>query len=90
MTWLVMKLLIKLQKSQVVNFRISQKQLQINMIKKYLKKDISSEERQEIVDDLRLVYQYNNGIWKKSLDNTPNQPSKFKTKINVKVNFMWL
>ena len=32
------------------------------MIKKYLKKDISSEERQEIVDDLRLVYQYNNGI----------------------------
>ena len=32
------------------------------MIKKYLKKDISSEERQEIVDDLRLIYQYNNGI----------------------------
>ena len=38
--WLVMKLLIELQKSQKVHSRIIQKQLQMNMIKKYLKKDI--------------------------------------------------
>ena len=38
--WLVMKLLIKLRKSQEVPSRIIQNRLQINMIKKYLKKDI--------------------------------------------------
>ena len=42
---------------------------------------ISPEERQQIIDELRLVWKYNNGISKhsKCLDNTSNQPSKFKT-----------
>ena len=38
--WLVIKLLKKLQKSQKRHNRIIQKQLQMSMIKKYLKKDI--------------------------------------------------
>ena len=55
--WLVIKLFIKLQESQEVHRRIIQKQLQMNMIKKYLKKDryISPKERQKIIDELRLI-----------------------------------
>ena len=59
----------------------------MNMIKKYLKKYISPEERQKIIDDLSY-----NGItmeYKKiinSLNNAPNQPSKFKTKNWVDIN----
>ena len=34
------------------------------MIKKYLKKDTSPEERQKIIDDLGLIQQYNNRISK--------------------------
>ena len=34
------------------------------MIKKYVKKDLSPEKRQEIIDDLRLKSLYNNGISK--------------------------
>ena len=34
--------------------QIIQKQLQMIMIKKYLKKDISSEEREGIIDDLNI------------------------------------
>ena len=55
----------------------------MKMVKKYLKEIyISLEERQKFVDDLKLMEQFNNGISKnnKLLDNTPNQPSKFKTK----------
>ena len=61
----------------------------MSMIKKERKKDkirwrryISPEERQEIIDDLRLLYQCNNGSQKiiNLLDNTPNQPAKFRTK----------
>ena len=61
----------------------------MSMIKKERKKDkirwrryISPEERQEIIDDLRLLYQCNNGYQKiiNLLDNTPNQPTKFRTK----------
>ena len=55
MILLVIKLLIKLQKSQKIHNRIIQKQLQMNIIKKYLKKDISPEERQEIIDDVKLI-----------------------------------
>ena len=47
------------------------------MIKKHLKKDISPEERQKIIDDQKII---------NLLDNTPNQPSKFKTKNWVEIN----
>ena len=52
---LVNKSLIKLQKSQKLHNGIIQQQLQMSMIKKYLKKDISPEERQTIIDNLRLI-----------------------------------
>ena len=43
---------------------------------------ISPEKRQKIIDDLRLIWKYNNGISKmiNLLDNTPNQPSKHRTR----------
>ena len=46
------------------------------------------EERQKFVNDLRLIYKSNDGKSKsdKLLDNTPNQPSKFKTKKWVEIN----
>ena len=46
------------------------------------KRYISSEERQYIIGELRLVYQYNNGISKNRniLDSASNQPFKFRTK----------
>ena len=53
--WLGTKLLIELQKSQNVHHRIIQKQLQTNMMKKYLMKDISPEGRQNTIDDLWLI-----------------------------------
>ena len=34
------------------------------MIRKYLKRSISPEESQKIIDDLRLIQQNNNGILK--------------------------
>ena len=49
------KLLIKLQESEKLHNRVIQKQLQMSMIKKYLKKDISLKERQKIIDNLRLI-----------------------------------
>ena len=49
------KLLIKLQESEKLHNRVIQKQLQMSMIKKYLKKDISPKERQKIIDNLRLI-----------------------------------
>ena len=48
--WSIIKLLIKSQMSQKF-----QKQWQISMIKKYLKKDISLKERQRIADTLREI-----------------------------------
>ena len=55
MVWLTIKLLIELQKSQKLCIRIIQKELQINMIK-------IREERQKIMDGVRLIWQYKNGI----------------------------
>ena len=51
---------------------------------------ISPEKSQQIIDELRLVWQYNNnGISKieNLLDKTSNQPSKFRTKNWVEINF---
>ena len=49
---------------------------------------ISPEKRQKIIDDLRLIWKYNNGISKmiNLLDNTPNQPSKHRTRNWVEIN----
>ena len=49
---------------------------------------ISPEAIQNIIDNLRLIYQYNNGISKiiSLLGNTPNQPTKFRTKNWVEIN----
>ena len=57
---LVLKFLIKSQKFRRNYSKVIEKQLQMNMRKKYLKKR-SSEERQEIIDELGLK-QYNNAI----------------------------
>ena len=41
------------------------KQVLINMTKKYLRKDINlKKKKQKIIDDLRLIQQYNNAISK--------------------------
>ena len=49
---------------------------------------ISPEAIQNIIDNLRLIYNYNNGISKiiSLLGNTPNQPTKFRTKNWVEIN----
>ena len=49
-----MKLLIELQESQKVCHRI-QKELQMGMRKKYLKKDIYLQKKDKIIDDIRLI-----------------------------------
>ena len=50
-----MKLLIKLQNFKKIQDKSIQKQSQIYMIKKYVKNQyVSPEERQEIIDKLRL------------------------------------
>ena len=45
---------VKLEKFQKIHTKIIQKQLQISLIKIYLKKDMSPEKRQEIIDKLIL------------------------------------
>ena len=50
-------MLKELQNFQKIHNKMIQKQLQMRIIKKYLKKDIyiSLEERQKIIDNLRLI-----------------------------------
>ena len=62
---LVIKLLIKLRKSQKIRHRITQKQLRMSIINKYLKQRyLSPDERQKIIDDLRLIQWYKNEMSK--------------------------
>ena len=49
------KIADRITKSQKLRNRIIQKQLQMSMIIKYLKKNVSLEERQKNIDDLRLI-----------------------------------
>ena len=49
------KIADRITKSQKLRNRIIQKQLQMSMIIKYLNKNISLEERQKNIDDLRLI-----------------------------------
>ena len=60
----MINLLIKLRGFQKVHNKRIQKQLQMRMVKIYLKKYIyiSPGERQEVTDDLRLKEQYNDGM----------------------------
>ena len=58
------------------------------MMTKYLKKDMYLQRKQKIIDDRSLI---NSIIMKYQkiinfLDNTPNQPSKFRTKNWVEIN----
>ena len=46
---------------------------------------MSLEQRQEIVDELILRYQQIINM----LDNTPNQPSNFRAKNRVEINYNW-
>ena len=61
----------------------------MNTIKKWVEKHLSPEDRHKIIDDLRLIKQFNNRIRSKImnlLDNTPNEWSKFRTKNRVEIN----
>ena len=50
------KMIIELRMFQEFQLRIIKKQLRMNMINKYLKKkNIFPQERQKIIDDLRLI-----------------------------------
>ena len=72
-------MLIELQKSQKVCHGIIQKQLQMSMMNENLKKDIC---RRKTYNSIIMEYEKIINL----LDNTPNQPSKFKTKNWVKIN----
>ena len=65
----MIKLLTKLPKSGELHHRIIETQLQmkkkiLDLIKKYLNKDGSPKKRQKVIDDIRLIQRYNNGISK--------------------------
>ena len=50
------------------------------------KRYISPEEKRQIIDELRLLQQYNNRISKDLLDSKSNQSSEFRTKNWVEIN----
>ena len=50
----------RITKAQEVHCRIIQKQLQMNMIKKYLRKDVYLQKKKHKIFD-ELIQQYNNG-----------------------------
>ena len=91
---MVIKLLIELQKFQKIHKKIIQIQLQMRTIKKYLKKDIYLQKKdKKLFDDLSerqiffdnsMIMEYQNIIH--LLDNTPNQPIKFRTQNWVEIN----
>ena len=55
MIWLAIKLLIKLQKSKKLHHRITQIENIENDREIHRGRDISSEQRQKTIDDLRLI-----------------------------------
>ena len=87
--WLVTKLLIKSWKFQSICNKIIQRELEMNMIMKNLKKDIYLQKRNRKL--LMIWDQYSTVIMEYQriidfLENTPNQPSKFMTKNWVEIN----
>ena len=78
--WLLINLLIGLQK-----FKKNQRQSQMRMIKKHLKKDIHLQKKKKkllIIWDNSIIMEYQKTI--NLLDNTLNQPTKYRRKIGLK------
>ena len=80
---------MKLRKLQKTHNNIIQRKLQMSIVKKYLKKDLYLQRKgrkllmiRDYYDNKKLEYQKIIDL----LDNTPNQPSKFKTKNWVEIN----
>ena len=77
-------MLTELQKSEEVHCIITQKQSQVNMTKKYLKKAMYFQKKDK---KLLIIWDWYNSIiieYQKLinlLENTPNQPTKLKLKL---------
>ena len=87
--WLVITLLMKLRKLQKTHNNIIQRKLQMSIVKKYLKKDLYLQRKDRKLLMIRDYYDNKIMEYQKIidlLDNTPNQPSKFKTKNWVEIN----
>ena len=80
---------MKLRKLQKTHNNIIQRKLQMSIVKKYLKKDLYLQRKDRKLLMIRDYYDNKIMEYQKIidlLDNTPNQPSKFKTKNWVEVN----
>ena len=80
---------MKLRKLQKTHDNIIQRKLQMSIVKKYLKKDLYLQRKDRKLLMIRDYYDNKIMEYQKIidlLDNTPNQPSKFKTKNWVEIN----
>ena len=80
---------MKFRKLQKTHNNIIQRKLQMSIVKKYLKKDLYLQRKDRKLLMIRDYYDNKIMEYQKIidlLDNTPNQPSKFKTKNWVEVN----
>ena len=80
---------MKLRKLQKTHNNIIQRKLQMSIVKKYLKKDLYLQRKDRKLLMIRDYYDNKIMEYQKIidlLDNTPNQPSKFKTKNWVEIN----
>ena len=80
---------MKLRKLQKTHNNIIQRKLQMSIVKKYLKKDLHLQRKDRKLLMIRDYYDNKIMEYQKIidlLDNTPNQPSKFKTKNWVEIN----
>ena len=75
---MVIKPLIKLHKSQKLHNKILQIQLEISLIKKYLKRDRNVQRKFKKLMEYQIIINL--------LGSTRNQPSKFRIKNRVKIN----
>ena len=79
----------RITKIQKIHNKIIQKQLQMSMTKKYLKKDIYLQKKnKKLLITLISIQQYNKEYQKiiNLLNNEPNQPTKFRTKNSIEIN----
>ena len=80
---------MKFRKLQKTHNNIIQRKLQMSIVKKYLKKDLYLQRKDRKLLMIRDYYDNKIMEYQKIidlLDNTPNQPSKFKTKNWVEIN----
>ena len=80
---------MKLRKLQKTHNNIIQRKLQMSIVKKYLKKDLYLQRKDRKLLMIRDYYDNKIMEYQKIidlLDNTPNQPSKFKTKNWLEIN----